>query len=568
MGVLQRNIEALYGINSRLCERLQWAIDPSGLQEVGNQLRYRFRNQLVSLEILREGRERITHTIQEAKSRGEQSVLLAGMGDGDWVMSLLKAEPHLKLVVWERDPALMQAALMRHEFGFYIKSGQLRLLMNSDLLREVSSLKTLTCVPHPFLGERYANELACLTQGLKERRVLLCESQDETMEDATEILHAQEASCFTFDPKRIALEEIALLIRDFAPQMIFSLQYILGLAEICEEHRIKLICWESDVGMASPKRFTASSLSSFIFSCSRTSCASFFSSGFENVHRLPYACSAKRYHKPAVMPPAGQGVMVSYVGESLMSGIQRHRNQFVTLYTKATGISEKQAQANLESILQRQDSLPHEFMIPELCQEVVGDTHLRQIEERVAMPEFYGLAAEIASAHKRFTYLRAVADKHTLHLYGDEGLRKLDSPNAHYQGTAESSEARVTLYSSAQINLDIAHIYHKDLVSRGVFECIMSGGFMLAERTDAIDELFEVGFDIEAFSTLEELSDKVAYYLKYPEKARQIAQLSYQKVMEDHTLEARMRHMMKKASLNWDKKRAQSGELQSAQHPR
>jgi spore maturation protein CgeB len=59
-----------------------------------------------------------------------------------------------------------------------------------------------------------------------------------------------------------------------------------------------------------------------------------------------------------------------------------------------------------------------------------------------------------------------------------------------------------------------------------------------------LPEYFDIGVDLEAYSSLDELVDKCAYYLLHEEERRQIAQNGYRKVCAMHTYPHRVREML------------------------
>jgi len=75
------------------------------------------------------------------------------------------------------------------------------------------------------------------------------------------------------------------------------------------------------------------------------------------------------------------------------------------------------------------------------------------------------------------------------------------------------------------------------------------GGFLIAERSEALEELFEVGVELEAYSTLEELHELVAHYLAHPEEAQAMALRGLKAVRERHDVRSRLRHMLSSLEL-------------------
>ena len=67
------------------------------------------------------------------------------------------------------------------------------------------------------------------------------------------------------------------------------------------------------------------------------------------------------------------------------------------------------------------------------------------------------------------------------------------------------------------------------------------GSAMEIELTD----YFTIGVDLEAYSSMDELVDKCAYYLAHDDERLQIARNGYEKVSASHTYPHRIREMLK-----------------------
>ena len=59
-----------------------------------------------------------------------------------------------------------------------------------------------------------------------------------------------------------------------------------------------------------------------------------------------------------------------------------------------------------------------------------------------------------------------------------------------------------------------------------------------------LPECFDIGVDLEAYGSMEELVEKCDYYLKHEDERKQIALNGYQRVCNEHTYIHRIRKML------------------------
>ena len=70
-----------------------------------------------------------------------------------------------------------------------------------------------------------------------------------------------------------------------------------------------------------------------------------------------------------------------------------------------------------------------------------------------------------------------------------------------------------------------------------IFEIPATGSFLLTEECKHLDEFFDIGNELEVFSTKEELLEKIKYYLNNEELREEIAKNGKKKVLENYTFE-------------------------------
>ncbi|MDR1242920.1 MAG: glycosyltransferase [Deltaproteobacteria bacterium] len=118
------------------------------------------------------------------------------------------------------------------------------------------------------------------------------------------------------------------------------------------------------------------------------------------------------------------------------------------------------------------------------------------------------------------------------------------------KGERISPEDAVRIFNAAKINLNLhSGIKAEPAVTRGdfinprTFEIACCGAFQLVDERTLLPELFAED-EIGSFSTLEDLKNKLDYYLQRPEEREAIAERGRARVLKEHTYQARMKTLL------------------------
>lgn len=122
-----------------------------------------------------------------------------------------------------------------------------------------------------------------------------------------------------------------------------------------------------------------------------------------------------------------------------------------------------------------------------------------------------------------------------------------DKTNGKYDvgGPSQYSEDYVRIICAFDINLAFLRKINRDLQTTRSVEIPACGAFMLAERTDEHETLFEEGKEAEYFDSDEELLDKVRYYLSHEDERKRIAAAGRDRcIRSGYSNEARLTKML------------------------
>ena len=119
-------------------------------------------------------------------------------------------------------------------------------------------------------------------------------------------------------------------------------------------------------------------------------------------------------------------------------------------------------------------------------------------------------------------------------------------------GRRVSVRETVTIFNGSKVNINLhSSTYHKginptgDFVNPRTFEIASCQGFQAVDPRSHLSELLEPNREIVCFEDIEDLKEKIAYYLSHPEERRDIAVQGQTRAHKDHTYRQRMAEVIR-----------------------
>lgn len=100
------------------------------------------------------------------------------------------------------------------------------------------------------------------------------------------------------------------------------------------------------------------------------------------------------------------------------------------------------------------------------------------------------------------------------------------------------------VFRGAAAVLNIVHPSEMDGLNCRLFEATAAGGTVLTEPRSKLDSCFEVGEEVLAFTTFDELVDQARWCLEHPVEARAIGDRATIRAHADHTYEVRLAELI------------------------
>lgn len=146
---------------------------------------------------------------------------------------------------------------------------------------------------------------------------------------------------------------------------------------------------------------------------------------------------------------------------------------------------------------------------------------------------------------ERIKMLEALQKKFSIVLYSDNSAKEL-MKDVEVRPWLEYGAEMPKVFYLSKINLNITSRSIESGIPLRVWDIMAVGGFCLTNYQPELEEYFEIGKDLEVYHNLQELEEKIAYYLKHEDERLRIAINGYKKVRSRHNIQARLKCVLDK----------------------
>ena len=354
--------------------------------------------------------------------------------------------------------------------------------------------------------------------------------------------------------KRIsAAERVSLVekhIKASSPVFVFSINFYPAIADICAIYQVPYLCWTVDSPV--PELFSQSTLKPFnrIFCFDQAQFDTYSKYNPDCIFHLPLASAVDRFDSVVSSindkDIASYSCDISFVGSlytekdhlSDMSKLPDYSKGFVNGVSEAAlkiygynlipGALNDQVVADIKNYMgQNYINIPNP-----LCGEA-------SLDKYIVAHNYIGFHV---AAIERTRTLNALAKYFDVDLYTRSDVSKLDGVNA--KGGVQTLTEMPKIFNLSKINLNMTIRPIETGLPLRCFDIMGCGGFLMTNYQSELTDMFEIGVDLEAYSSVEELIDKCAYYLEHEEERAAIAYNGYMKVKNNYTYFHRMKEML------------------------
>lgn len=145
---------------------------------------------------------------------------------------------------------------------------------------------------------------------------------------------------------------------------------------------------------------------------------------------------------------------------------------------------------------------------------------------------------------ERICILNLLAERHEVTFYtaSKTDVKKLQGVKIMPPVGAGRAAHRV--FQRSKINLNVSLKGIEGGTPQRIMDIMGAGGFVITSYSPETAELFEEDREIVMFKTLEELLEKVDFYLEHETEREEIAQAGHEKVMRCYTYQQKMQKLI------------------------
>lgn len=315
---------------------------------------------------------------------------------------------------------------------------------------------------------------------------------------------------------------------------VLSINLVPVIADVCHDMNIPYLAWCYDACWEFSREDIFFYPTTYIFHFDRRSCEDYIQCGYANVFYMPLAANCRRLD--ALNVSAEQ--VKNYHSQVCFLG-----SMYEKYLTQQPWFASQLCASDYKDLLCYLDEQTQLYTHHSLWDDITP-SYITAISSRTPsgvdihrIPLIATCSSIIAGRQRKFV-LHKLAALFPLTLYSGSMTNPVEKANYKWRASYYSQMPLVFRCATINLNLTIPPI-QTGLPLR-VLDILGAGGFLLSNAQDELSDFFQIGKELDTYHTLDELIDKIAFYLSHPETARQIAQNGHDAVKKQFSFEKQL----------------------------
>ena len=342
-------------------------------------------------------------------------------------------------------------------------------------------------------------------------------------------------------------------IRGTHYDMVFTVNYFPLISNVCERTGVKYVSWTCDNPLISMYHESVFHACNYIFTFDKTNYLEFRGMGVKHIWYLPLAVDTERMdallgapEKPERRNATQDSEMRKYRGNVAFVGSLYERNS----YDKIKNRLPEYLRGYFDAVMEAQLNISGANIV----EPMLTTNILEQLQEYFQLEKSEGsfsdlglifqttvLGFKIAEIERRRALIE-LSKHYRVNVYSNSDVS--DLLRIQYCGSVDYWSEMPKVFRMSKINLNFTIPNIKSGIPLRIWDVLGCGGFLLTNYQAEIPYYFKEGEDLVCFDGLEDLCEKVGYYLEHEEERKRIAWNGYRKVREKHSYIERIRTIL------------------------
>lgn len=342
-------------------------------------------------------------------------------------------------------------------------------------------------------------------------------------------------------------------IRGTHYDMVFTVNYFPLISNVCERTGVKYVSWTCDNPLISMYHESVFHACNYIFTFDKTNYLEFRGMGVKHIWYLPLAVDTERMDALLGVPEevgrwkvAQDPEMQKYRGDVAFVGSLYERNS----YDKIKNRLPEYLRGYFDAVMEAQLNISGANIV----EPMLTTNILEQLQEYFQLEKSEGsfsdlglifqttvLGFKIAEIERRRALIE-LSKHYRVNVYSNSDVS--DLLRIQYCGSVDYWSEMPKVFRMSKINLNFTIPNIKSGIPLRIWDVLGCGGFLLTNYQAEIPYYFKEGEDLVCFDGLEDLCEKVGYYLEHEEERKRIAWNGYHKVREKHSYIERIRTIL------------------------
>lgn len=342
-------------------------------------------------------------------------------------------------------------------------------------------------------------------------------------------------------------------IRGTHYDMVFTVNYFPLISNVCERTGVKYVSWTCDNPLISMYHESVFHDCNYIFTFDKTNYLEFRGMGVKHIWYLPLAVDTERMDALLGAPEeagrrkaAQDPEMQKYRGDVAFVGSLYERNS----YDKIKNRLPEYLRGYFDAVMEAQLNISGANIV----EPMLTTNILEQLQEYFQLEKSEGsfsdlglifqttvLGFKIAEIERRRALIE-LSKHYKVNVYSNSDVS--DLLRIQYCGSVDYWSEMPKVFRMSKINLNFTIPNIKSGIPLRIWDVLGCGGFLLTNYQAEIPYYFNEGEDLVCFDGLEDLCEKVGYYLEHEEERKRIAWNGYRKVREKHSYIERIRTIL------------------------